>query len=277
MVRIDAHQHYWRIERGDYGWITPELPVLYRDFLPEHLRPHLQKHQLDGTILVQAAPTIEETRFILELADQEETILGVVGYLDLADPHWWDHHREFSKHPKYVGFRIMIQDMSDPSQVLKPQFIEALKFFEQEDVPVDLLVVSSQLDILIEMLNQVPNLRGVLDHLGKPPIAEGRMDPWEKQIEKLARFPRLYCKLSGMVTEADHQNWKKEHFVPYVQKVIQAFGPDRVMYGSDWPVCLLAAEYDDVINVLLHALPQEWGEAEMQKCFGENAKTFYKL
>ena len=144
-------------------------------------------------------------------------------------------------------------------------------------MPVDLLVVSSQLDILIEMLNQVPNLRGVLDHLGKPPIAEGRMDPWEKQIEKLARFPRLYCKLSGMVTEADHQNWKKEHFVPYVQKVIQAFGPDRVMYGSDWPVCLLAAEYDDVINVLLHALPQEWGEAEMQKCFGENAKTFYKL
>lgn len=277
MVRIDAHQHYWRIERGDYGWITPDIPVLYRDFSPKELKPLLDKHHLDGSIVVQAAPTLEETEFILSLATTDETILGVVGYLDLNDPNCIAQYVAFRKHTKYVGFRIMIQDMPDARQILEPHFVEALKYFEKEDVPVDLLVVSNQLEPLIELIQQVPKLRGIIDHIAKPRIAEGIMQPWENQIKQLAAFPNLYCKLSGMVTEADHQHWTKDQFVPYVRTVIEQFGPNRVMFGSDWPVCLLAADYDAVIEVLLHALPEDWSAEALDKCFGENAKLFYKL
>jgi L-fuconolactonase len=277
MIRIDAHQHYWRIERGDYGWITPDVPVLFRNFLPCDLKPLLNRHSLDGTIVVQAAPTFAETEYILNLSETDETILGVVGYLDLNDPDCITQYEAFSQHPKYVGFRIMIQDMANASPILKPHFVEALRYFEEEDVPVDLLVVSSQLELLIELIRQVPKLRGVIDHLAKPRIAEGILQPWANQMQELAEFPNLNCKLSGMVTEADHHHWNKDHFVPYVRKVIELFGPSRVMFGSDWPVCLLAADYDAVMEILRCALPEDWSDNELQKCFGENAKVFYKL
>ncbi len=277
MVRMDAHQHYWRIERGDYGWITSDIRALYRDFSPDDLKPILDKHHMDGSIVVQAAPTLEETDYLLSLAAADETILGVVGYLDLNDPHCISQYEACKKHPKYVGFRIMIQDMPDAYQVLEPRFVENLQYFEKEDVPVDLLVVSHQLEPLIQLIQKVPQLRGVIDHMAKPRIAEGIMQPWKKQIAELAAFPKLYCKLSGMVTEADHQRWTKDQFVPYVRTIVEQFGSDRVMFGSDWPVCLLAADYDAVVEVLLHALPENWRAEAHARCFGENAKWFYKL
>ncbi|MFC4307278.1 amidohydrolase family protein [Cohnella boryungensis] len=276
-MRIDAHQHYWRIDRGDYGWITPELPVLYRDLLPEQLKPHLDKHRIDGTIVVQAAPTLAETEYILSLADKEESIVGVVGWLDLHDPAHRDHFERFSGHRKFVGFRTMIQEMPDAERILEPGYVEALRGYADAGVPVDLLVLSHQLEPLARLLDQVPNLRGVIDHLAKPPIAEGRMEPWLTSMTEIAKHEGIYCKLSGMVTEADHGNWRHEQFVEYIRHMIALFGPKRLMFGSDWPVCLLAASYDQVIEVLERSLPPDWGETERAGLYGLNAKEFYKL
>lgn len=276
-MRIDAHQHYWRIDRGDYGWITPEIPVLYRDFMPADLKPHLEKHRLDGSIVVQAAPTIEETDYILSLAEKDPTIKGVVGFLDLEDESHALHYERFAGHPKFVGFRIMIQDMPDETVILSDAYAAALRTYVERGVPVDLLVRSDQLDAVIALVKQVPGLHGVIDHIAKPGIADGKMEPWASQIKELASLPNLYCKLSGMVTEADHADWNAEQFVPYIRLVLDCFGSDRVMYGSDWPVCLLAAEYDEVVDILERALPVSWGPTERNKLFGDNAKAFYRI
>jgi len=276
-LRIDAHQHYWSMSRSDYGWITPDLPALYRDFMPEDLDDDLKKHRIDGTIVVQAAPTIEETEYLFTLADRSDSIIGVVGWLDLFDPLHREHYERYRQHPKFVGFRLMIQDMSDASRVLEHSFVEALQEYATLDVPVDLLVTSNQLDVLNELLDAVPGLRGVIDHIGKPRIAERIVKPWAEQLERAAKHPKLHCKLSGMVTEAEHQSWKPEQFHPYIEHALHVFGVDRVMFGTDWPVCLLAASYDDVVEVLQGSLPQAWSEQDRAKLFGENARRFYKL
>lgn len=276
-MRIDAHQHYWRIDRGDYGWIGPELPVLYRDYMPSDLAPHLKEHNLNATIVVQAAQTLEETAYLLSLSEESESIAGVVGWLDLNDPNFLLHYQRFCKHPKYVGFRVMIQEMPDANRILEPHFIEALQYFAEHDVPVDLLVVSHQLAPVIELLDQVPGLRAVIDHIAKPRIADGVLEPWRSQMAAIAKRPNVYCKLSGMVTEADHNKWKREDFAAYIQHVLEIFGTDRVMFGSDWPVCLLAANYEEVVEVLTHSLPETWTQHDNDRLFGLNAKGFYKL
>jgi L-fuconolactonase len=276
-MRIDAHQHYWKIDRNDYGWITPALPVLYRDYLPKHLLPHLNDHQLNGSIVVQAAATLEETEYMLSLADTTDTILGVVGWLDLDDPGHRMKVEQYKKHPKFVGFRMMIQEMPDAASILKPHVVKALCSYAKEQLPVDILVVSHQLEPVVKLLDEVPGLRGVINHIAKPAIAEGTLEPWFTQMKEIAKHPNMYCKLSGMVTEADHQSWRQEHFTSYIQSVLELFGPQRVMFGSDWPVCLLAASYDQVVDVLEQALPETWGVRERERLFGLNAKEFYKL
>ncbi|MBD0378700.1 amidohydrolase family protein [Paenibacillus sedimenti] len=276
-MRIDAHQHYWQIARGDYGWITPGLPELYRDFGPEHLAPHLYDHRLDGSIVVQAAPTLAETEFILSLAEKDKSILGVVGWLDLNDPEHRTCFERYSRHPKFVGFRMMIQEMTDSYGILEPHFVKAVQSYAEEDVPVDLLVKSHQLAPLVKLIEQVPGLRGVIDHIAKPRIAESEIEPWLSQMRQIACYPNIYCKLSGMVTEADHRSWKPGDFTSYIRYVLDLFGPERVMFGSDWPVCLLAASYNQVVDILEQALPDGWGERERALLFGGNAKTFYKL
>ncbi|MFD0675072.1 amidohydrolase family protein [Cohnella sp. GCM10027633] len=276
-MRIDAHQHYWRIDRGDYGWITPEMPVLYRDFLPPDLLPSLEARGLDGSIVVQAAPTIEETDYLLSLAERNESIKGVVGFLDLQDDRHPEHYERFAKHPKFVGFRIMIQEMPDARAILSESYVEALRGYAKLGVPVDLLLKSDQLEQVVALADRVPGLRGVVDHIAKPRIAEGLTEPWAEHMKALSSHPNLYCKLSGMVTEADRSGWTAEQFVPYVRHALACFGPDRVMFGSDWPVCLLAASYDEVVDVLERALPASWGEAEKEKLYGANAIAFYRI
>ncbi|BBH21425.1 amidohydrolase [Paenibacillus baekrokdamisoli] len=275
-MRIDAHQHYWKIDRGDYDWLTPELPQLYRDFLPHDLLPHLKEQMVDGTIVVQAAQTLEETDYLLKLAETTDSILGVVGWLDLNAPDYAQHYERFQAHPKFLGFRVMIQEMTNASAILEPHFVDALKWFAQREVPIDLLVISHQLEFLVELLKEVPDLRGVIDHIAKPRIADAVIEPWASQMKEIAKHPNLYCKLSGMVTEADHKEWKLSDFTSYIRLVLEAFGPNRVMFGSDWPVCLLAASYDEVVNVLVAAIPDSWTDQDKERLFGLNAKAFYK-
>ena len=276
-MRIDAHQHYWKISRGDYGWITSDVTTLYRDFLPEDLATHLHNHQIKRTILVQAAPTIEETEFLLDLSNESESIAGVVGWLDLEDPNYQTQFSQFEKHPKFLGVRLMIQDMPDETIVLKENYIDALNYFVEKGVPIDLLFVHHQLPTVIQLLDKVPNLRGVVDHIGKPDIANQRFEPWKSEMREIAKHKNIYCKLSGMITEADHDHCKKDDFSTYIHVILDEFGLDRVMFGSDWPVCLLAGSYDDVVSVLEHALPKNISESDLNKLFGENAKRFYKL
>lgn len=276
-MRIDAHQHYWKIDRGDYGWITPEITELYKDFLPSDLIPHLQKHHINRTILVQAAPTIAETEFLLNLSNESATILGVIGWIDLDRSDYRSQYSQFEKHPKFLGFRLMIQDMPDENVILKDNYIEALRYFAEKDVPIDLLFTHDQFPAVIQLLEKVPTIRGVIDHIGKPNIAEEELDSWRDDISKVAKNNNIYCKLSGMVTEANHHQWKVDEFIPYIQHVLTEFGMERVMFGSDWPVCLLAGSYDDVVNIVEQALPANITESEKKKLFGGNAKSFYKI
>ncbi|MBD2845643.1 amidohydrolase family protein [Paenibacillus sp. IB182496] len=276
-MRIDAHQHYWKLSRGDYGWLSPQMPTLYRDYLPADLQPSLAAHRIDGTIAVQAAQTLEETDYLLELAEREPSILGVVGWLDPADPACVAHYERHSRHPKYVGFRIMIQELADAETILEPGYVARLRELAQRDAPIDLLVLAHQLDPLVRLLDQIPELRGVVDHLAKPPIAAGELEPWRSRMAEIAAHPGIYCKLSGMVTEADHDGWRPEDLTPYVRAVWELFGPERVMYGSDWPVCLLASSYDRLAEALEQALPEGLSAAQRGALYGGNAAAFYKL
>lgn len=275
-MRIDAHQHYWKISRNDYGWITPDLSVLYRDFLINDLKIHLDKNKIDKTIVVQAAPTIEETEFILDLSTYSDSIVGVVGWIDIEDTSYKEQLEKFRKHPKFVGIRIMIQDMPDASKILEPSYLEVFSYLEALGIPVDLLVTSNQLSVLTKLLNQV-SIRGVIDHIAKPSIAKGELEPWKTHMSKIAMNPNIYCKLSGIVTEANHSNWEKEDFIPYVHHIINEFGTNRVMYGSDWPVCLLSASYDEVYQLLKETLPENITSEEEAGIFGANAVEFYLL
>ncbi|WP_208589546.1 amidohydrolase family protein [Gracilibacillus suaedae] len=275
-MRVDAHQHYWKINRDDYGWITPETPALYRDFHEEDLVPHLIKNNIDKTIVVQAAPTIAETDFILSLSDESETIAGVVGWIDLEDPAYKEQLERFLNHSKFVGVRIMIQDMPDENIILDPKYIDAFSYLAEIDLPVDLLVHSGQLSAVVQLLNQV-SIRGVIDHIAKPDIAQGKLEPWKSQMKEIAKHSNMYCKLSGMVTEADNKNQQKTDFIPYVHHIVQTFGVNRIMYGSDWPVCLLSASYDEVYQLLKETLPDQLSEKKQALIFGENALRFYKI
>ncbi|MDF2960805.1 MAG: amidohydrolase [Paenibacillus sp.] len=276
-MRLDSHQHFWKLDRGDYDWISPDMKAIHRDFGPSDLADHLKRNGIDKTIVVQAAPTLQDTEFMLGLAGDNESIAGVVGWLDLDSPDYREQYLRFKQHPAFVGFRVMIQGMEDADEVLRPPVVEALRYFAGEGFPVDLLMRSNQLPSVLKLLEAVPNLHGVIDHIAKPQIAEGQWEPWASQMEEIAAYPSIYCKLSGMVTEADHRQWKPEHFTRYIQHIIRIFGKERVMFGSDWPVCLLAASYDQVIEVLEQALPESWSSRDKEALFGGNAMRFYRL
>ncbi|MBC8079794.1 MAG: amidohydrolase family protein [Gorillibacterium sp.] len=276
-MRIDSHQHFWQVERGDYGWITPELPTLYRDFLPETLEVHLDQHRFNGSIVVQAAATVAESEFILKLAAHHDRILGVVAWLDLEDPEYPTVLARYLTHPKFVGVRVMIQSMEDSDIILHSPYIEAIRDLADRNIPVDLLMKANQLASVAALLHSVPHLHAVIDHIGKPEIASGVFTPWSDFIAIIASYPNVYCKLSGMVTEADHDSWKIEQFTPYIRHVLDCFGPKRILFGSDWPVCLLAASYDEVIGLADVAAAYLSSEEQKALFYGGNAAVFYRL
>jgi L-fuconolactonase len=275
-MRVDAHQHFWQLKRGDYDW-TKSSEVLYRDYFPVDLQEHLKRSGIDKTINVQAAPTLSDTEFMLGLAQHHDSIAGVVGWIDLESADYREQYKRFCEQPGFVGIRVMIQSMEDANDILQPAMIEALQFLAAENFPVDLLMRSHQLSSVLKLLREVPNLRAVIDHIAKPDIAQGQWEPWASQLEEIASYPSLYCKLSGMVTEADHREWTREQIKPYVQHIVQTFGTQRVMFGSDWPVCLLAASYEQVVQLLEEALPEGVTELAKTAIFGHNTLRFYKL
>ena len=276
-MRIDSHQHYWKVDRGDYHWMTPKVPVLYRDYLPADLRPWLLQYGIQKTIVVQAAQTVAETDFLLDLATADDSIAGVVGWLDMESPGFPEQFERYRKCAKFIGLRPMLQDIPDDDWILRPRVLEALRLVADADFPFEFLTYPRHLPFMLQVLELISGLRAVVDHISKPEIRSGKLEPWKSWMAQAARHENLYCKLSGMITEADHQNWSASDLRPYVEHVMECFGVDRLIFGSDWPVCLLAGSYGQVIAVLKEFLSSTLNEDAEQKIFEANAARFYKL
>ena len=272
-MKLDSHQHFWKYDAAQYGWMKPAWPIR-RDYLPPDLRPLLARCGLDGAIAVQARQSLEESRWLLELADQHPLIKGVVGWVDLRSERVEDELARFAPHPRFVGVRHVVQDEPDDDFMLRPKFLRGIGKLRQFALRYDLLIFPKQLPAAIELVRRFPDQPFVLDHLAKPFIRDGLLSPWREQICALAEFPNVMCKVSGMVTEAHWQNWRAADFRPYLDVVFTAFGPDRLMLGSDWPVSLLAATYEESFGLVNDYLGQ-FPAAVRDQVLGANAARFY--
>ncbi|HEY0176220.1 MAG TPA: amidohydrolase family protein [Pedobacter sp.] len=273
---IDAHQHFWKYDPVKHDWIGDDMAVIRRDFLPEQLAVVLKENQLHGCVAVQADQTAAETDFLLELSLQHDFIKGVVGWTDLQSPQAGEVLDSYTRFPQLKGFRHILQGEKQRDLCLQKPFLDGISLLERFGFSYDILVLRDQLQYIPEFVSQFPNQRFVLDHLAKPAIKEGEISDWKRDIEQVAQYENVYCKVSGMVTEADLQNWKEEDFRPYLDVVTAAFGMNRLMYGSDWPVCLAAGNYTRVIN-MVRSYFQSFTENEQQAFFGDNAIRFYHL
>lgn len=275
---FDTHHHLWKIERGDYGWMSPELSVLYRDYMPEDLAPLLRQAGVGKTILVQAADTEAETEFLLEIAETCDFVVGVCGWLDMDSDDFPTRLAHFTKNPYFKSLRPMLQDLDEPDWILKSRVLKNLAHVAETGCAFEVLTKPPQLPHAVEAIKQTPGLRAVINHISKPDIASGTFEPWSTQIAELRNYPEVYCKLSGMVTEADHANWTPEDLRPFVAHIFEVFGGDRVMFGSDWPVALLAAQsYGDVVNALRTVVGPHLDAAAHRKLFHDNGARFYRV
>ncbi|WP_417708105.1 amidohydrolase family protein [Roseibium aggregatum] len=272
-MRLDAHQHFWALDRGDYGWLTLDLEPIYRDFGPIDLTPYLDRFGIEGTILVQAAPTVAETRYMLDLADENDFIKGVVGWVDFEAAEAPNQIADLARNLKLVGLRPMIQDIEDPDWMLRPDLVPAYKALIEHDLVFDALTLPQHLPNLLKIADRHPDMRIVVDHGSKPHIADGRMNGWAEGMAAIARETSAFCKLSGLVTEAG-SDWTTETLRPYVSQLLDTFGPGRLIWGSDWPVCTLACSYEDWIGIT-DALLSDLDEAERQAVLGGNAERVY--
>jgi len=275
-MRIDGHQHFWTTQRDDYGWLTPELEILYKDFGPEDLKPLLDQAGVDHTVVVQAAATTDETRYLLGIAEHHSMIAGVVGWVDMDSPtDAIEALDEFVLHPKFVGVRPMIQDIEDPAWIDRPELGVVLDALAENNLCFDALVRSVHLPYLLSCLTRHPNLRVVIDHGAKPNIAGGEWQPWADSITAIADQTSAHCKISGLITEAsDTQTY--DDVMPYLDHLLEVFGPDRLIWGSDWPVINLAGDYNgwrDASTARLDALPEQ----DRNNILGRNAIDFYNL
>lgn len=273
--RIDSHQHFWIFDPVRDSWIDESMQRIQRDFLPEDLFQVLEKNQFEGCVAVQADQTETQTHFLLNLAKQNDFIKGVVGWVDLLDKNISERLEFFSNEKKLKGFRHVVQGEADDF-MLRPDFrngIEALKAF---DYTYDILIFHRQLPAAIDLANRFPNQAFVLDHIAKPDIKSGDIQSWKKNIAELAKAENVMCKISGMVTEANWKTWTADDLKPYLDVVFENFTPNRLLFGSDWPVCLVASEYDLVVKTLedyMTQLPIE----QQEMIWSGNAKKFYKL
>ena len=274
-MRIDAHQHSWIYNQREYGWIDESMASIRRDFLPAELKLQLENNGFDGSVLVQVRQTVEETRWMLELAEKNPFILGVIGWVDLRSPHLRVDLESFAGNPKLVGIRHIVQSEPDDF-LLQPDFLRGISMLEEFDLAYDILIYTQHLPIAAEFVERFPRQRFVLDHLAKPPIKSRAVDLWARGLRELAAFPNVCAKVSGLVTEADWLTWKPEDIRPYLDVAFECFGPGRLMIGSDWPVCTVAASYAQVVSLVKDYLSR-YTEEEREAVLGANAAKFWRL
>jgi len=278
-VIIDSHQHFWDLERFRYPWMSHELRAIRRNFGPQDLEPLLVERGVNRSVVVQATSSADETRYLLEIAARTDFVCGVVGWADIADPGIGAVVSDLRKGEGgdyLVGIRHQVHDEADPDWLLRDEVQHGLRQLSDAGLAYDLLVRVRELPAALRTARAQPGLRLVIDHIAKPPIREGEMKEWGRAMAPFAGLGNVYCKLSGMVTEADWKTWKSGDLVPYVERVLHWFGEDRLMFGSDWPVCLLAGSYGEVMDALESALGSLGGSARA-KIFGGNAVAFYQL
>ncbi|MEI6874864.1 MAG: amidohydrolase family protein [Spirochaetota bacterium] len=275
-MRIDSHQHFWHYSPAEHVWMRDSMAVLKRDFLPEDLTPLLEQAGFQGTVAVQARQNLEETEWLLDLAAKNDIIKGVVGWVDLRSPALRGQLERYSRNPKLVGVRHVVHDEPDDRFMLQPDFLRGLGMLEEFDLTYDLLLFPRHLPIAIEVVKRFPAQGFVVDHIAKPLIKDGIRSPWDGHLRELADFGNVHCKVSGMVTEAAWGGWKNDDFKPYLDIVFDCFSPNRVMFGSDWPVCTLSGAYADVVRIVERYLEALGGEAR-ERVMGRNAVEFYGL
>jgi L-fuconolactonase len=275
-MKIDAHQHFWQYHPAHQVWMTDAMQVLRRDYLPGDLEPLLAAIGFDGTIAVQARQMPEETEWLLQLADAHDLIKGVVGWVDLRAPELLSQLERYAAHPKLVGVRHVVHDEADDAFMLRPDFRRGIAQLREFDLTYDLLLFPKHLPVAVTLVEEFPNQPFVLDHLAKPAIAAGLVAPWRDDLMRLAAFPNVFCKFSGMVTEAQWRQWQADDFHRYLDIAIEAFGTERVMIGSDWPVCTLSGSYVATMNIVIDYVHQFSG-AVRDAILGGNCARFYQI
>lgn len=271
---IDSHQHFWKYDPVRYAWIDESMAAIRRDFLPEDLKPLLVQNAIDGCIAVQADQSESETKFLLELADEYDFIKGVVGWIDLASEEVAGRLAHYSANPFFIGVRHTEWDEKG-AFMLKPSFLNGIQQLSKYDLTYDMLVFDYQLEAAVELVNNFPDQRFVLDHMGKPDFTHPPSADWKDQIKRIAGFENVYCKISGMFSSPE-KKLAFEDIVPFLNIVTEAFGSDRLLFGSDWPVCLVSAEYNHTIQMRDEYFTL-FSEAEQRKIVGENAIQAYNL
>ncbi|HLK62427.1 MAG TPA: amidohydrolase family protein [Bryobacteraceae bacterium] len=276
-MKIDAHHHLWKYSSAEYGWITPEMRVIRRDFLPGDLEQLMHHFDIEGTVAVQARQTIEETSWLLDLAQQHSLIRGVVGWVPLADGVRVKQSLErFAARPKLRAVRHVVQDEPDPRFILRADFNEGVNALLEFGLRYDILIFERHLPAAIEFVDRHPKQTFILDHIAKPRIKDRVVSPWDRNIRELAKRQNVYCKLSGMVTEADPKGWTPQVLQPYIDVVLESFGPRRLMYGSDWPVMLLASDYERWYRTVNAAIGK-LSKAEQERIMGGTAAEAYGM
>jgi L-fuconolactonase len=276
MIRIDTHQHFWVYRPDQYPWMTGDMTPLRRDFLPSDLAPLLGASAVDKVVSVQARQMVEETDWLLKLAGKNRFICGVVGWVPLVDKSVKGHLERLSTDPLLRGVRHVLHDEPDDAYVLRNDFNRGVAVLREFGLTYDILISERHLPQTIEFVDRHPNQVFILDHIAKPRIRDGRMSPWRESVMLLAERENVYCKISGMVTESDWRTWSEPDLRPYFDVVLEAFGPDRLMFGSDWPVLLLAADYLRW-NKIVQALVSPLSETEQERIMGDTATVAYGL
>ena len=275
-MTVDAHHHFWRYDPSEYGWITDEMAGLRRDFLPRHLRAETERAGIDGVVSVQARQSVEETRALLAMAGEHPFILGVVGWAPLADRGVAGVLEELAECPRLKACRHVLQDEPDDDYMLGARFNEGVRALTAAGLAYDILIFERHLPQTLAFVDRHPDQVFVLDHVGKPRIRDGSFDDWNRRLRDLARRPNVYCKLSGMVTEADWRRWTEAELLPYLDAALEAFGPRRLMFGSDWPVCLAAVDYGRWF-ALVSGYAARLADSERSRVLGGTAVEAYGL
>jgi len=277
-MKIDSHQHFWKFNKKEYGWMGEEMKVLKKDFLPNTLHPIIRSIGIDGTIAVQARQSLEETRWLLQLAGENAFIKGVVGWVDLCSSELHVQLQEFASTDKFCGVRHVLHDEPDDHYMLSDDFKNGISRLQDFDLTYDLLLFPQHLSIASKLVAEFPEQRFVLDHIAKPQIKNGKIDVWAKNLKQLAGYPNVLCKVSGMVTENNWNRWNQSDFIPYLDVIFECFGWERIMFGSDWPVCTVAAEYLEVLGIIRNYLRKnEFSEQVLNAVLGGTAQYFYGI
>ena len=275
-MTIDSHQHFWFYDVRKHDWIDDDMAVIRNDFLPKGLKKVYQENSIDACVAVQADQTLDETNFLLDLAKEHDFIKGVVGWVNLRSPLVEELLEKYQEDSYLKGWRHVVQGEPDPNFLLRPNFLKGISLLEKYGYTNDILVFPHQLGAVLEFVKQFPNQKFVIDHLAKPYIKDGFFDGWSVMMKEIARHENVYCKISGMVTEANYHSWTPDQIKPYMELVLEAFGADRILFGSDWPVCLVAGSYRQVKHLVTNAI-KKLSKSEQANIMGNNAFAFYNL